>query len=106
MSSVKWSLNVIQFLGWGFFFSQWSSDTRTQLFSPLNTFGFQQNILYSKFQGASVERLFTYSFANMLTSCLNIQTLLSHKPLTCVWLALLSHFSRFYFNNDTAFSLH
>lgn len=25
---------------------------RTQLFSPLNTFGFQQNILYSKFLGS------------------------------------------------------
>lgn len=25
---------------------------RTQLFSPLNTFGFKQNILYSKFLGS------------------------------------------------------
>lgn len=54
MSSAKWSVCLcFVFLGREFV-SRWSSATvflvaRTQLFSPLNTFGLQQDILYSAF---------------------------------------------------------
>lgn len=67
----------------------WSSflcrQEAAQLFSVLNTFAFQQNILCKRgkksCQGPSVEKAVYFWFAtNILTSCLNIQTLLSQRP--------------------------
>lgn len=90
MSSVKWSLCVCYSFLDREFVSRWSSATvlggKNAAVQSLKHLWFSAKYpLFKVSREPQWKGCLLIVFTNMLTSCLNIQTLLSHKPCDSVW---------------------